>query len=143
MIRREPLTSQLAAELAPLMAENHAAADTGAPLAPDLWLLQAMQPLLWIVRVDGRAVGYCAHFVQPHPFFGERWASCAAIYLRPEHRGMTRRLVAQIEAELQRDGVRLVSYSVPHLSRAGSFFEAIGYDCRELVMAKRIDALPA
>jgi hypothetical protein len=142
-ITREPLTSTLASELRPLMAENHQAAGIEAPLSPDLWAIQAMQPRLWVVRDEGRAVGYCAHVIQPHPFFGELWASCAAIFVRDTHRRMVRPMVQQIERELRGDGVKVIGYSVPHLSRAGAFFEAMGYGCAQLVMERRLDALLA
>ncbi len=115
----------------------------GAPLAPDLWTLVGMGPLLWVVRAGGQAVGYCAHLIQPHPLFGERQALCVAIYLQPAHRGVARRLVAEIETALRAEGVAVIAYSVPHQGRAGAFFEAIGYPCEEMVMARRIHALPA
>lgn len=137
-ITRQTLTQALLLELDPLIRANHAAAETGAPLAPDWWQLARMGLWLWVVRVDGRAVGYCAHVVSRHPFAGEQWATCAAVYLDPAHRGLVRQMVRQIERDLAGQ-VAVITYSVPHLSRAGAFFEAMGYPCAELVMQKRLE----
>lgn len=143
VIAREPLNDRLIAELGALIEANHHAASPLTTLQPDWGTIIKMRPLLWVVRCDGVAVGYCAHLVQTHVFFGEKHAVCAAIYLSPEHRARVRGMIGQIERELTAEGVSSISYSVPHLSRAGAFFEAIGYECAELIMVKKIHALPA
>lgn len=137
-ITREPLTLALWAELQPLIHANHAATGSEAPLAVDSWTVQGMAPFLWLVRVDERPVGYCAHAVQAHPLYGEKWATCIALYVDPAHRMLVRSLIARVEADLAGERVACISYGVPHLSRAGAFFEAIGYPCMELVMGKRL-----
>lgn len=124
--------------LAPLITENHAAAGIDAPIRVDRERLEACDPWLWVLWHEGRAVGYCAHIVAPHLFTGEITATCAAIYVRPDHRGKVRGMLDHIEADLREAGVVVINYSVPHLSKAGAFFEHIGYRCAELVMRKRI-----
>lgn len=137
-IARESLTLALFAELQPLIVANHAAIGTPSPLVLDSWTIQGMHPLVWVVRSDGRSVGYCAHLVQTIPIHGEKWATCFALYLKREHSPRARALVLQVEQELKAEGVVVITYSVPHGSDAGMFFEAIGYPCLELVMGKRL-----
>lgn len=140
-IHQEPLTPDLCRLLRPLMEANHAAAGVDAPLDPDLWLIQGMQPRVWVVWHEGRPVGYCAHIISPHPLTKEMHATCLAIYVDPAHIWKASWLLHRIERDLGAD-VAVLAYNVPHLSRAGSFFESKGYDCRELVMAKRIKGHP-
>lgn len=140
---RETLSEEIIEDLCLLIEANHHAASPLTVLRPDWWTLVKMRPLFWVVLCDGVTVGYCAHLVQTHVFFGEKQAVCAAVYLRPEHRARARGMIRQIERELTDEGVSSISYSVPHWSRAGAFFEAIGYECAELIMVKKIHALPA
>ena len=121
-----------------LIRENHEAAGIDANLMVDRRALERCNPRVWILWHDGQAVGYCAHIVATHLFTGEITATCAAIYVRPAFRDKVRKMLDHIEADLRAGGVVVINYSVPHMSRAGSFFEAIGYECRELVMCKRI-----
>jgi GNAT superfamily N-acetyltransferase len=134
---REPLTPTLLAYLRPLIEANHAAAQVDGPLCPDYRLLETMNPDVWVARDDGRPVGYVAHIISPHPHTQEVHATCLAVYLEPAHRMLARRLIRQVEEDLA-GRVAVIAYSVPHLSAAGAFFEAIGYECRELVMARRL-----
>lgn len=125
--------------LEPLIRENHTAAAIDAPLHLLFDKLEQCKPRVWILWHEGHAVGYCAHIVAPHLFTGEMTATCAAIYVRPNHRARVRKMLDHIEADLREAGVVVINYSVPHLSTAGGFFEHIGYRCAELVMCKRID----
>lgn len=125
--------------LSQLMAENHAAAGIDAPMCVDRERLEACNPLLWMLWHEGESVGYCAHIVAPHLFTGEMTATCAAIYVRPDHRARVRKMLDHIEADLREAGAVVINYSVPHLSKAGVFFERIGYEYAELVMRKRIE----
>lgn len=139
-IHQEATTTELLTELRPLMEENLQAVCPESSLV-GTWMDSRFIPMavhLWIVRIDGEPVGYCGHIVAPHPFFGETWATCAAIYIRPAHRVLARRLIRQVEDDLAGQ-VAVISYSVPHLSNAGAFLETVmGYECRELVMGKRL-----
>lgn len=140
-IHREPLTPDLCRLLRPLMEANHAAAGVDAPLDPDLWLIQGMQPRVWVVWHEGRPVGYCAHIISRHPLTQEMHATCLAIYIDPAHRPRAFQLIRRAEADLA-GHVSLIAYNLPHMTEAGVFFERMGYDCRELVMAKRIGDKP-
>lgn len=141
--KRETLDDAMIIELDSLITANHAAVVPDTLLAPNWVIIEAMSPQLWVTRINGYAVGYCAHLVCQHVFTGDLQANCAAIYVMPHARHLTRLMIAQIERELTQQGVRTISYSVPHRSRAGSFFEAVGYECTELVMTKRVTALLA
>ena len=134
-----PLNGETWAILEPLIRENHTAAGIDAALRLDFRKLEACNPRVWILWHEGQAVGYCAHIVAPHLFTGELTATCAAIYVRPDHRAKVRRMIADIELDLCEDGVAGINYSVPHLSKAGAFFEHVGYGCTELVMSKRLE----
>jgi GNAT superfamily N-acetyltransferase len=123
-----------------LISENHDAAGIDAPLHLNRAALERCNPSVWILWHEGAAVGYCAHIVGPHLFTGEQTATCAAIYVRPAHRDKVRKMLDDIEADLRAGGVVVINYSVPHLSKAGAFFEHVGYECAELVMRKRIQA---
>ena len=125
-----------------LITENHAAAGIDAPLALNREALFHVNPSVWVLWHDGQAVGYCAHVVGPHLYTGEMTATCAAIYVRPAHRGKVRGMLDHIEQDLRAAGVVVINYSVPHLSKAGAFFEYIGFECAELVMRKRISPCP-
>ena len=135
----ETLTSELIKELAPLIEANHRDAAKHERLCPD-WDALIMLPLvMWVMRDGGIPVGYCAHFIHQHVYFtGSKKANAMAIYVRHSHRGSVARFIDHIEQWLRADGVTTINYSVPHHSRAGSFFEAIGYECTELVMTKTI-----
>lgn len=135
----EVLTVELIDRLRPLMEANHAAAGIDAPLNPDLWLIQGMQPRVWVAWHEGQPVGYCAHIVSPHPLTQEMHATCLAIYLEPAHRAKARALVKRVEHDLA-GTVAVIAYNVPHWSKAGAFFEhkSMGYHPTEIVMSKRM-----
>ncbi len=136
--RIHPLDSHTWDILWDLIRENHEAAHIDANLMVDRQSLERCNPSVWVLWHEGRAVGYCAHIIGPHLFTGEQTATCAAIYVRPAHRDKVRKMLDHIEEDLRSDGVTVINYSVPHLSKAGAFFERIGYECAELVMRKRI-----
>lgn len=124
--------------LHPLIEENHKAAGIDGPLCYNRDALEKCNPVVWVLFLDDKPVGYCAHIVGPHLFTGEQTATCAAIYVRPAHRDKVRKMLDHIEEDLRAGGVVVINYSVPHLSKAGAFFERIGYECAELVMRKRL-----
>ena len=140
-ISRELLTPVLAYELLPLIAANQAATgrDESARLQWSVFYeLEAGGALcLLIARVDGVAVGYCAHAAIVSHSTGNLAAVCLGIYLDPAHRAMAKALVREAEAHASAAGCQTIEFAVPHLSNAGAFFETVmGYGCRELVMAK-------
>lgn len=137
-IARVPVTSQLWEQLGHLLKANHDATETDSPLNLDRWAIQGMHPQVWVVRVKDEPLGYCSHVVGPHPVYGEKWATCLAIYLHPKFRFLAADLVRVVEGDLKADGVQVIAYGVPHHSRAASFLERMEYDCREVVMAKRL-----
>lgn len=141
-IAREVLTPDLARELRPLIAANHAATGKAGrpdPAWPAIYQVAGNGDLcLLVARVDGRPVGYCAHAAVINHGTSQLNAVCLAIYLDPAHRMLTRALVRQAEEAAKDAGCHAITFSVPHMSRSGSFFEAIGYDCLELVMARQL-----
>ena len=142
-IVRSTLTLQTIDALRDLVKLNHDAAIPDQPLEPDWDALARIRPWLWVAQEGAKAVGYCAHILTAsHLFTGEKFSTCAAIYMLPAFRAYVPRMIAQIERELRQEGVQVINYSVPHMSRAGAFFEVIGYECTELVMTKRVHALP-
>lgn len=139
-VQREPLTSTVKAELYDLARANHAATGHPGPFAPQ-WEtfaeLDASGALcLLVARVDGVPVGYCVHAATIGHVTGEMCALCLAVYLDPAHRVLARPMVRAAETLAREAGCTSVTFAVPHMSRAGSFFEAIGYECAELVMRK-------
>jgi hypothetical protein len=140
-IKLEPLAHEVITELSALIEANHRDAAAHQKLGPDWWTLVKMPLKLWVMRDDGAPVGYCAHWVQPHLFFsGEMQATAMAIYVLDASRGHVAQFLRYVEQGLLEYGVKTINYSVPHLSRAGAFFEAIGYNCTELIMTKRVQA---
>lgn len=139
-IDRETLTPQLAKQLRPLIEANHAATGRAEPVSPEwpaIYEAECHGALcLLVARVDGLAVGYCAHAAIRNHGTGLLNAVCLAIYLDPSHRSLARSLVARAEEYAKAAGCAAISFHVPHMSRAGAFFEAIGYDCAELVMMR-------
>lgn len=139
----EPLTHGLIHEMRPLIDANHRDAAGHERLLPDWMGLVALPLVLWVMRDEGQPVGYCAHLVQPHMYFtGSKKANAMAIYILDSHRGSVPKFISHIEQWLLADGVASINYMVPHHSRAACFFEAIGYECTELVMTKQLHALP-
>ncbi len=142
LIERTALTEALISELRHLMHENHLAAHPGIPFQPRWDILLCMPISVWVVRVAGVAVGYCAHIIALQPFTGQRVATCAAICLQPAHRGLAVPLVHQIERDLAGQ-VANVSYSVPIESRAAGMLLVHGYECQERVLVKPIHPFTA
>lgn len=140
-IQREPLTSTIKAELYGLARANHEATGHPGPFSPrwDTFAeLEARGALcLLVARVDGVPVGYCVHVAMANHVTGERGSSCLAIYLQPAHCALARGLVREAERLAVEAGCVTISFGVPHLARTGAFFEAIGYECAEVVMQKR------
>lgn len=142
-IARELITPDLVQELRPLIARNHEATERPGPLAPSwpmFYQLEADGALcLLVARIDGFAVGYCAHAAICNHGTGELHAVCLAIYLEPAHRDLAKALVREAEAAAKAAGCASIQFNVPHLSKAGAFFETVmGYQCMELVMGKRL-----
>lgn len=122
---------------------NHEATEHPGEYVPQWSILEQLEQsgaLCVLVAVaDGVAVGYCIHAAMRSHVTGELHATCLAIYLEPAYRGMAKALVREAERHAKEAGCAAILFSVPHLSTAGAFFETVcGYECRELVMEKRI-----
>ena len=141
-IQREPLTGTIKAELFDLARANHAASGYPGPFAPQFRIFAELEKAgalcLIVARVDGVPVGYCVHAATINHVTGELHANCLAIYLEPEHLILARSLVREAERLAREAGCVAVTFAVPHLTRTGAFFEAIGYECAEVVMCKRL-----
>lgn len=136
---------RVAPAIASLASAHHEEATPDQPLAIDWPMLQGMADAgslhVVVATHDDQVVGYCLLAVAPHPFYGETWATQLGLYVTPEHRGaLSLRLIRHVERAMADAGAVVLSHAVPHLSRAGALFEALGYGCRELVMVKRIRA---
>lgn len=143
LISREPLAPDLVQELQPLILANHAATGCPEPADPQWPVFYQIAGegalCLLVVRIDGRAVGYCAHAAIRNHGTGSLHAVCLAIYLDPAHRDLAKGLVREAERCAREAGCGAISFAVPHLSNAGAFFETVmGYECLELVMGKRL-----
>ena len=142
IIGREYFSPSLLTELRPLIFANHKASESQAPLDPQwdgfLALQDAGALCLIVARVNYVPVGYVAHAALINQSSGEIEAKCLAVYVEPQHRTLALRLVSASEEAAMAAGAKTIVYSVPHLSRAGAFFEAVGYRCAELVMEKRL-----
>lgn len=135
-IGREFLTDTLWRELEPLF---FACRESATPDRPMVLSRDRLPPMTWwVAREGGAPVGYCCHIIHDHPFYAERWAQCASFYVEPTSPTMPFRLLRHIERDLRDMDVDRVIYGAPHLSQAGVFFEANGYDCLELVMGKML-----
>jgi GNAT superfamily N-acetyltransferase len=140
-LSREPFTPALLAELRPLILANHAATGSSAPLDPQWELLGELSDkhalALIVCRYHDRAVGYCAQVMHQHQLYGERWASCLAIYLEPRHRRHFPALVAMAEDVAREGGAACLTYSVP--TSVASAFVRLGYGVNEVALGKRLD----
>jgi GNAT superfamily N-acetyltransferase len=143
MISREHLTPDLLAELRPLVIANHAATGSEAPLDPQWEALAGLDAgdamAVVVARIEGRAVGYVAHVMHRHQLYGERWATCVAVYLEPAHRGLARGLISEAERLAYEAGAHMVTYGVP-TNRPAAFLWHQGYTAVETVMGKRLRA---
>jgi GNAT superfamily N-acetyltransferase len=115
---REPLTDALLDELRPLL-EKHweeIAVHKDIPLDPDydryfrMANAGALHP--FVVRVNGRIVGYAPFIVTPHLHYRtSKWAQNDIIWIAPEHRraGLGMALVSFVIAYLKRQDVQVIS----------------------------------
>ncbi len=140
-IERRPLNPDIVTELKHLIVANHAEVG-GAPLDPQWMTLYQMHVnralKLFVVYVDGVAVGYCAHLVTVHPLHGELWSHSVAVYLVPAWRRLARRLVEEVEAALKADGVAWVAWGVPEGSPGLRMLRRLGYGMPEVTLRKRV-----
>jgi GNAT superfamily N-acetyltransferase len=115
---REPLTDALLAELKPLL-ERHwheIAVHQDIPLDPDYdrYFRMAAHGALFpfVVRVDGRIVGYAPFIVTPHLHYRtSKWAQNDIIWVAPEYRrgGLGSSLVSFVITYLKRQGVVVIN----------------------------------
>ena len=142
MIQRESLASLHNSTFFDLARANHKATGHPGPFAPQWDTFAQLEGdgalCLLVARHDGRPVGYCVHAAMTNHVTGELVAYCLAIYLDPAHRTLARALVREAERMAKLAGCVTITFSVPHMARTGAFFEAVGYDCAEIVMRKTL-----
>jgi GNAT superfamily N-acetyltransferase len=97
----------------------------------------------WLVRCGGRAVGYVVLTLGFSIEAGGREACVDELYLVPEARGrgLGARVLAWLEDEARRRGVRRLFLEVEHGNRAIALYRRAGFlDHRRFLLSKRLDA---
>jgi len=156
----EPLTPELFDELLPLGQESwdecsEIKHDTcsfhgerGFKIQPDkgryVFLGQNDHLIAWVLRdADGVAQGYS--FAVVHQSLHHAPVKCANVdtfYLRPAARARLRSFIASMEEEFERRGIVVVAWPVTPKGALFGILQKIGYAPDDVVMEKRICALP-
>lgn len=145
----EAFTDQWAAEAAPLLHAHwrEIAHFQDIPLDPD-WsayhhVAAAGGLRLYTARdkTSRALVGYAAFFVRPHPHYrGAIYAAQDVIWLAPVCRGMIGwRFLKWCDAQLQADGVTVVTQHVKAAHDFGPMLERMGYEKMDIIYARRLD----
>lgn len=144
----EPI-DRLWSELWPLLEKHYSevAHYRDIPLAPDkagyfsAWSAGFLR--CFTVRKGGRLVGYCAFFVKCNAHYvSSLQAVQDVLYLDPTIRGgrVALRFIRWIESRLRAEGVQVVYQHLKVATpRTVRFFEAMGYEPIDTLMAKRLD----
>lgn len=102
-------------EYAPRLDQYFAACEGG-------WLLN------FVVRLEGKAVGYSNIYLTNDMHNGERIAQEDTIYILPEHRnGVGRKLVKHILSDLEKRGVKRVMITPVTDLRVGKIWKRMGF----------------
>ncbi len=93
----------------------------------------------YVLRADGRVVGYWIFFVTPHPHYRQdRFAVNDIVYVDPEYRraDITPHCFHAVEQELRREGVSVITYHMKTYKPFQSLLEGLGYDHLEHLYGK-------
>lgn len=90
-------------------------------------------------RLDGKLIGYCIHFLRPHPHYrNDLHAFCDIYFVAPEHRrgGAALGLFRWVEKSLRAAGVKKATFIVKTAHDHGSIFVRMGYADTEHVYTR-------
>lgn len=93
----------------------------------------------FVLRSDGRVIGYWVFFVTPHPHYkGDRFAVNDIVYVDPAYRvpELTPRCFGSVEASLKREGVSVITYHMKVYKPFENMLRSMGYDHLEHLYGK-------
>lgn len=144
--RREEISSDLISEALPLLQAHH---DEVMPRAEKVridrikYLQMARLGVIrcFVVRKEGKLVGYANFFVCLHPHYREvRQALCDVLYLSPKYRGGGGvRFIRWCDAQLEAEGVHEIHYTVTERHDYSRTLERMGYAKQSRVFSKRMN----
>lgn len=117
------------------------------PLDPNFDAYERMEAagtlVILAARRDGALVGYSIFFLLPHVHYQTSlFAMNDILYLAPDERanGTGVRLIKQSERVMREHGARLISWHIKPTLDFSPLLERIGYERKEIVMAKLLEA---
>ncbi len=146
--QREDLTPKLWDEMMPLFVRHwrEIAHYQDIELKPNVEFYETMFKhgclRVFTVRKDEALVGYSVFFVKPNPhYMGSIQASQDILFLAPEFRkgSVGARFIKWCDEELKSDGVQAVYHHVKTAHNFGPMLERMGYECVDLIYARRLD----
>lgn len=148
---REPLRDRLWDEALPLLVAHwrEIAHYQDIPLDPDQAIYQSAADAgilrCYTVRRDasdrGELMGYAIFFVRPNPHYcSSLQAVQDVLYISPSARGTTGyRFIRWCDEQLRAEGVQAVYHHVKAAHNFGRMLERLGYECVDLIYARRLD----
>jgi hypothetical protein len=89
---------------------------------------------------DGVLTGYCVFFVRHNIHYASSLqASQDVIYIDPERRGFGAEFILWCDQQLKEEGVQAVYHHVKQAHNFGPLLERFGYECVDLIYARRLD----
>lgn len=93
----------------------------------------------YVLRHDGKMVGYWVFFVSPHPHYkADRFAVNDIVYVDPEYRrtDLTPACFKAVESQLKAEGVSVVTYHMKTYKPFEVLLKGLGYDHLEHLYGK-------
>lgn len=160
-MQRETMTHELMSEALPLLSAHWAevAHYQDIPLNVDVGMYLAAEaagnvrcytvrksvtvcvPALEFCDTDSQMlVGYAVYFVRSNPHYKQSiQASQDVLFIHPDSRGIGREFLEWTHDELRREGVQACYQHVKVAHNFGPLLKRMGYECVDLIFAKRLD----
>ena len=93
----------------------------------------------FVLRADGKMVGYWVFFLMAHPHYkADRFAVNDIVYVDPAYRrvDLTPACFAAVERELKAEGVSVITYHMKTYKPFESLLKGLGYDHLEALYGK-------
>lgn len=93
----------------------------------------------FVLRADGKMVGYWVFFITPHPHYqADRFAVNDIVYVDPDYRrvDLTPRCFDAVERQLKAEGVSVITYHMKTYKPFESLLKGLGYDHLEHLYGK-------
>lgn len=129
-------------ELYPLFIDNNVETGAFSEFAPSFQNYRELEEQnllsLFVVRKDNEPIGYASFFVYPHHHSGKLIAQQDALYLKPNHRGITGyKFLKWVDLELQKQGIDSVLRQVTVKKDFTKTLLSLGYEPVQTTFIRR------